>query len=182
MSHDKSPFVATVSKEFLDYWDKLANGDLIPHTRAFLTTPPFHLIASVCIAELTAQGMLLRFLGRDISEDWKEDFTETYWETRVEPGDRQRFADDMKSVCTHPVGIHQMSIIRTSQHRNVSCEYLVLPLAVDDQKPPRCVRVGHVSEKLKHNEQKLAFAWPAGSTWIDIGAGVPKKDRPVWEL
>lgn len=57
--------------------------------------------------------------------------------------------------------------------RKLDYEMVLLPLAVDDGKPPRCVAFRDSLSELDHRDRKISFPWPSKLTWIDLGAGVP---------
>jgi hypothetical protein len=165
-------FVLACCNQFLEHWKRLAGPDPMPHTRTFLDRATA-LIRDALIFELTPDGTLVRFMGSGVVAQWKEDITGTYLERFVAPNDKARFRQHVEAVCRHPVGLRARDDMRTSRGCKLEYEMMLLPLAVDLAKPLRCVVYLRSFAELDHHDDKVDFAWPAASTWMDIGAGTP---------
>lgn len=125
------------------------------------------------ILEVLPEGTVVRFMGSTLVSRWQDDFTGAHLETHIAPQDRARFRRDVECVCRHPAGARAIGGTRTELRRTVDYEMVLLPLAVDDHKPPRCVAFRSNLDELDHRDRKVGFPWPPKLTWIDIGGGVP---------
>ncbi len=81
----------------------------------------------------------MRLMGSTLVARWQDDFTGAHLETRIAPENRSRFRRDVECVCRHPAGARAIGETRTELRRAVDYEMVLLPIAVDDGKPPRCV-------------------------------------------
>jgi len=145
----------------------------MPHTRTFCDDAPFEFMANACIFEILPAGILTRFMGTGLVNLWQKDFTGTYLREHLEPKSSQQILDSIDTVCRHPAGLHLVGRTETSHARQIDCEAICLPLAVQGDKPPRCVRFSQPLDELKWNERKMTLDWAALPHWLDIGAGVP---------
>lgn len=147
----------------------------IPHTRTFAdrVTP---LICESMILELVAEGTLVRFMGGDLAARWHQDLTGAYLEQFLPPHEQARCRRHVETVCHYPVGLYARDEIPTSRGRHIEYEMIVLPLAVDSGKPPRCVMHRSNNKVLEFRETKSGSRWPATVTWIDIGRGIPASE------
>ncbi|MGE3335880.1 MAG: PAS domain-containing protein [Rhodospirillaceae bacterium] len=159
--------------EFFAHWKSLPCSHGIPHTRAFLdsATP---LMRGALILEVMPEGTLVRLMGSTLVARWQDDFTGAHLETRIALENRSRFRRDVECVCRHPAGARAIGETRTELRRTVDYEMVLLPIAVDDGKPPRCVAFRINLDELDYRDRKVEFPWPPKLTWIDIGAGEPE--------
>lgn len=156
--------------EFFAHWKRLPGSNGVPHTRTFLDVPT-PLIRGALILELMPEGTLVRLMGSTLVARWRDDFTGGLLETHIAQVDQIRFRRDMECVCRHPAGARAMGETRTELRRTVDYEMVLLPLAVDDGKPPRCVAFRENLDELECRDRKVGFPWPAKLEWIDVGAG-----------
>lgn len=159
-------------QEFYDHWRQLSRGAMLPHTRTYFDHPT-NLIRRTFIFELLPEGTLARLMGTELVARWQQNVTGEYLESHMAHSDSQRFRRDLEMVCAHPVGASGVGEARTSTNRPLGFEALVLPLAVDAGKPPRCVLYRECHGELDFHERKVGFYWPQKREWIDLGAGVP---------
>lgn len=126
------------------------------------------------ILEIMPEGTLVRLMGSMLVARWQDDFTGGYLENRIAPEDLARFRRDVECVCRHPAGARATGEVLTEMRRTLDYEMILLPLAVDDAKPPRCVAFRDNLGELDYRDRKVGFPWPPKLTWIDLGAGVPQ--------
>lgn len=160
------------SAEFFAHWKSLPCSHGIPHTRTFLDRA-IPLMSTAFIFELVPDGSLIRFMGSGLVARWQRDFTGDFIETHMKAGDRAPFRRKLEVVCKHPVGMRVAGEASTSSGRTLDYEMIVLPLAVDCEKPQRCVAYRHPLVDLNFNECKVGFTWSGDISWIDIGSGTP---------
>jgi hypothetical protein len=125
------------------------------------------------ILELLPDGTRIRMMGRALVSQWEHDYTGAYLDLNMRPADRTRFRRNVHTVCNHPVGACATGETSTSLDRQLEFEMVVLPLAVDAEKPLRCVLYRENLADLFVKERKIGFEWPTKVRWIDVGAGVP---------
>lgn len=125
------------------------------------------------ILEVMPEGTLVRFMGSTLVSRWQDDFTGNHLETCIAREDQARFRRNVECICRHPVGARVTGEVRTELRRTLDYEMVLLPLVVDDGKPPRCVAFRDNLGELDYRDRKVGFPWPPKLTWIDIGAGVP---------
>lgn len=164
------PLISRHCIEFLEHWKSLPCPRGIPHTKTFFdfTTP---LIRSVLILEILPSLTLVRLMGNSLVARWQEDFTSSFLESHIASANQTRFRSDLECVCRHLAGARAAGEIRTEMHRTMHYEMVLLPLAVDDGKPPRCVVFCDNLGDLDYRDRYMEFPWPPKLTWIDIGAG-----------
>lgn len=131
------------------------------------------LMCGALILEVMPEGTLVRLMGSTLVSRWQDDFTGTHLENHISLEDRSRFRRDVECACRHPAGARAIGETRTELRRTVDYEMVLLPIAVDDGKPPRCVAFRTNLGELDFRDRKVGFTWPPKLTWIDIGAGVP---------
>ena len=167
-----SLFQSPGCQDFFDHWRRLASGATVPHTRTYFDHPT-PLIRSTLIFELLSEGTLVRLMGTELVARWQQNVTGDYLESHMAQSDASRFRTDLKTVCAHPAGVCGIGEAKTSTNRPLGFEAVVLPLAVDAGKPPRCVVYRECHGKLDFHEHKVGFYWPQKRDWIDVGAGMP---------
>lgn len=132
------------------------------------------LIRGALILEIVSEGTLVRLMGSTLVARWQDDFTGGYLETYMGREDKVRFRRDVECVCRHSAGARVAGEVRTEMRRVLEYEMVLLPLAVDGGKPPRCAAFRDNFGDLDYRDRKVGFPWPAKLTWIDIGAGFPE--------
>lgn len=125
------------------------------------------------ILEVMPEGTLVRLMGSTLVSRWQDDFTGAHLETRIAVEDRARFRRDVECVCRHPAGAQATGEVFTEMRRALDYEMILLPLAVDEGKPPRCLAFRDNLGELDYRDRKVGFSWPSTLSWIDLGAGLP---------
>lgn len=112
------------------------------------------------ILEITADGTLVRLMGSTLVARWQDDFTGGHLEKHIALEDQARFRRDVECVCRHPAGAHATGEVLTEMRRALVYEMILLPLAVDDSKPPRCVAFRVNLDELDYRDRKIGFPGP----------------------
>lgn len=167
-----SPFQSSGCQAFYDHWRRLSGDAMLPHTRTYFDHPT-PLMRCSFIFELVPEGSLVRLMGTELVARWQQNVTGEYLESHMVPSDAKRLSSDLKTVCAHPVGATGVGEAKTSTNRPLGFEAVILPLAVDAGKPPRCVVYRECHGELDFHERKVGFYWPQNRAWIDLGAGMP---------
>lgn len=165
-------FVTPTCRRFFDHWKSLIKGGLVPQCSDFFDRPPYDLIGSCFIFEVLPEGLLVRFMGSRMTDLWQDEFTGLYLGSRIAPALSKKFQRDVETICRHPVGLRLSGETNTSLGRTIDVEAICLPLAVQNNRPPRCVRFSQALGELKWDERKTTFVWN-NPEWIDLGAGKP---------
>lgn len=151
-----TPFVLASCNEFIAHWICLAAPRMVPHTTTFVDniTP---LVRDALILELLPDGTFVRFMGSGLVSRWQQDFTGAHLEQVIAAPDQTRFRKHVEAVCHYPAGLRARDEVRTSSGRKIEYEMVVLPLAVDADKPPRCVVYRGMLAPLDWRESKKRF-------------------------
>jgi hypothetical protein len=160
-------------KAFLRHWMKLPRTGHAPHSNDFLDHPPAALMPYVLIEDVTAEGLVVRFMGTAVVERWQHDLTGKVIGANLPAAERRRMEYYGGAVATHPCGMRQTGDLRSSTGRMVSFEAVLLPLSVDAGRPPRLVAYSHMLDPLGQREHNSQYAQSSSRSWFDIGAGVP---------
>ncbi|MDX2223373.1 MAG: PAS domain-containing protein [Rhodospirillaceae bacterium] len=161
--------------EFLDHWRRLPRHGLAPHTRTFLDHAPFVMMPYVFIHELTPGGLLTRYMGTGLVQRWQHDLTDTNFGAHLDQAARDGLMRTSRAVADRPCGLWQLGQFTTIAGRTMSFEALLLPLAVDPDKPARVVTFSQLIGDVPDNEPVSRFASAGQRHWLDIGAGVPDR-------
>jgi hypothetical protein len=165
---------------FFDHWRDLPRrpGMLVPHIDDFLDAAPAALMPSVFIQEVLDDGIVVRFMGTELVERWRHDLTGKVFAGNLDAATRARLLLVAATVCRHPCGLVQLGSFALTSGRPVTFEAVLLPLAVDSDRPPRMAVYSRILGMLERNEHGSHFAAAGTRAWLDIGAGLPPTPPP----
>jgi hypothetical protein len=170
-------YVSTETQDgarFQDYWSSLPREGLTPHTRDFLTTPDPALISRVLILEVNDDFLLVRFMGTNLVSLMGVDVTNKEFGAGLPDSVRATFLFNCHAVIGQPCGLHEVTEFVSATGRPFRMETLMLPLAVDEGKPPRICSFSAILEEVETEEKdRLRFHAKRDAAWFDIGSGVP---------
>jgi hypothetical protein len=168
-------FVSDTCSAFLAHWQALPRQGLMPHTRTFFDHPPVQLMPFVFVHDIMPEGLLVRYMGSGLVERWRHDLTGEYFAVQMGPDAARRVRERAENAWAHPSGIRQMGRLVTSASRKIHFESVLLPLAVDPDRPRRVCAFSQALEAMEHREHSEAFSATGEVEWIDLGAGLPAK-------
>lgn len=163
-------------RAFLKHWSSLRTGASIPTSEAFLDSPSSRFAGYVYILEILDGAPIVRLQGTQLEQAWARDLTGGDFF----PGRSQRFRAaamaNMNLLMTHPCAHLTRSTYATSKGRQITSDWILLPLGVREGRAPRIV--GAVfqpsarpsAEVAKHHFELHKLAW------LDAGWGVPGRD------
>jgi hypothetical protein len=162
-------------KAFLDHWHALPRraGLITPHCQDYLDHAPAALMPTTFIQEVLDDGLLVRFMGTELVTRWRRDDTGKVFGAHLSEADRAHTVSAGKTVTNHPCGMLQHGVMGTSQGRTAIFEAILLPLAVEAERPKRIVVFSTLIDPLGREEHGQKFSAAGKRCWIDIGAGVP---------
>jgi hypothetical protein len=159
---------------FVDHWHALRIGSALPTTQSFLDHPSPRFSPFVFVLELHGDLPLVRMQGTQLVEAWARDLTgEDFF-----PGRPDHFkanaVTNMRALLAQPCGYFLRSTYATSKGRKITSDWILLPLAVAEGKPPRIV--GGVFERptRRYDETSLHHFELHRWAWLDTGCSVPR--------
>lgn len=164
--------LSQASAAFLSSWQALRQNGAIPHTARFLDCGPSLMMKDALILESCPPMQTVRFMGTALVRTWLQDLTGNDFLLAVEPDCKKDAQRHFAVAASHPTGFAAGTTGSTIEGRTVAFELLILPLAVDQGKPRRCVT--HVSMgPIGANDRVRALHWQREPLWFDLGFGLP---------
>ncbi len=168
------------SSAFFDFWAGLREGALVPTFEKFIGSATGLFTPDCLFLELTDTGCICRFQGTRLVERWQRDATGSDAHLGYDEDFRARVMSNLRNVATFPCSYLNRNTFVLSTGRKVHTEMIHVPLTVAAGRFPRVVI--HVAQDVsRESEESVIRSFQDhDSTWIDIGAGVPK--APPFDL
>jgi hypothetical protein len=167
-------------RQFLAHWQSLRVGEALPTLKDFLGKPLPILQPNVAIKDVIPPKTLrVRLFGTRLVDVVGVDLT---GHNLIDFAGNPAMADALwwyhHTVAVHPVGLASVKLAATASGRSISFEDVELPLTPFPG-GPLCVAccLGFV-EVLDFKDPMFRFNDHASAHWIDIGWGVPARDKP----
>jgi hypothetical protein len=159
--------------DFLEYWDSLREGNLIPTFEALSINLSPAMLPKTYILDLVDSGAVVRFLGTGIVERWGADFTGKNLLKFFAEDVREAAFSNYHTMVKHPCGhINNLDMVN-SDGQQVQTGVIQLPLRIG--KNSNAGIVGYLSLKSRFESNDLiqgAGALHSGC-WLDIGGDIP---------
>ena len=161
-------------RAFYTHWRSLGTPNEILHTREFLDRADPALIPYVTILEVTKSGPIMRFMGTALVELWGRDQTNTIFGAGLPEPAIEAVRANCDFIATHPCGMVEVAEFATPGGRPFLMESIMLPLFVDEGRPPRLCSYCHPLDEVDTFEDKgPTYKTKQRVSWIDLGFGVP---------
>jgi hypothetical protein len=148
----------------------------LPHYRDAFQHMPSELLPHIAIVEETANDVwVIRFLGTWRVEMWGDDLTGTDPLVVMPPPVAAASRRNMQVMLTHPCGMSYLAHYITPSGREVSIESITMPIGNDPGLPRRMINYVEELATIGYGDPLGAVSTMEKRTWLDIGAGVPKK-------
>lgn len=127
------------------------------------------------ILEVIDAGLLIRFMGTAVVERWGKDHTNTlFGEKGLADDVMESVMENCRKLLVHPCGIVEEAAFTARSGLPFRMETVMLPLAVDADKPPRICSFSQVLDHVKEDGESVPrFKAKRSMSWIDIGFGLP---------
>lgn len=170
-------FATETCRAFYQYWSQLEGGGRIPHSRTFLDRADPKLISNVFIIEIAEQGQVIRFMGTALVEMWGNDSTNKVFGADYSEQAMDSLQSNTKAVAEHPCGLVEVSEFVTRSGLSFQMETVLLPLGVDEGRPPRICSFSQLLTPLTDSREEVArYREKQQARWIDIGRGLPNSE------
>ena len=170
---DVPEFHTDACRQFVAHWRALPRRGAMPHCNDFMDAAPVTLMPYAMLYEMHDEGFLLRFVGTRLVEQWRQDRTGTMMAFDRRPILGEQFKHKTALLLDTPCGLLHVGAMQSSFAREIACETVSLPLAVDHGRSPRIVRCCILLEPLQRDEAVAGFVDATRRAWLDLGAGVP---------
>ena len=161
--------------KFLRHWDGLRHGAPMPATEDFIDNPSPEFAPSVYILELLGESALVRLQGTALETRWHRRLTgQDFFAGRSD-----RFAAsgtiNMRTLFAHPCGLLARTTYATTRGRQITSDWIQVPLAVQSGRPPRIVGAVFQSDSddQDYTETPITYFKAHKVEWLDTGSGVP---------
>jgi hypothetical protein len=132
-------------------------------------------MSSVFIHEITAEGLLIRFMGTELVSRWGRDMTGSLMGAHYPRDVQDRLLWNVGQVVSVPCGMIDYSSFPTSRGHAMATESVILALRVDAGRPPRLLTFSQLLNAIDDNEHGVPGQIGGESSWIDLGSGVPSE-------
>ncbi len=171
---EDNPIRTEQCRAFYEHWRALGSNDLLPHTRDFVDRPDPALIPFVVILDVTERGPVFRFMGTALVELWGRDQTNTIFGAGLPEPAIQAMRGNCEGIAMHPCGMIEVAEFISPSGRSFQMESIMLPLAVDDGRPPRLCSFCQPLDDVDEFEDKGSrYKTKQRVSWIDLGFGIP---------
>jgi hypothetical protein len=167
-------------RAFFEHWQSLRVDGAVPRLQDFLSKPHPTLQPNVAIKDvIPPKHLRVRLFGTRLVDVVGVDLTGM---NIIDFAGNAAMADALwwyhHQVATHPVGLASVKLAGTASGRTISFEDVELPLSPFPG-GPLCVAccLGFV-ETLDFKDPMLRFNDHLSARWIDIGWGVPDREKP----
>lgn len=161
-------------RAFYQHWNGLRENGEIPHTRTFLDHPAPAMMPRVFILELAEEGSVIRFMGTALVELWGGDYTNKIFGADSSEQATISLRTNSRYVVEQPCGLTEISEFTARSGLLFQMEAVLLPLAVDSDRPARFCSFSQLIDPPDDFEDGVAkYKTKKNATWIDVGFGVP---------
>lgn len=159
---------------FFEHWKSLrADGAFKTSQQDFLNSLHPKFVPRLYITELIGSEMIIRFMGTALVESWGRDKTGEVLGKDQPANFRVAMFTNSRLAISSPCGLHGTVVLEANHGSPLEIEAVSLPLGVEDGKPGRLVAYCHVQKRPNQGEANGLYSSFPGTTWVDIGAGVP---------
>lgn len=168
-------FQSAGAAAFFAAWKGLCLNTPIPHYREVFQSLSTEMIPRLIILEEAGDQHIIRFMGTLRTEVWGKDLTGTNALALMKPGVALAARRNMHTMCEHPCGMYHMSHYITPTGREVHMENVTVPVGNDPGLPRRLLNFIEEISMIAYGEPRGEILGATQRTWLDIGAGIPKK-------
>lgn len=167
-------FNSSVCNDFFEHWKSLRTSNRQqPNQTEFLSNLHPSFASRLYITELMDGEMIIRFMGAALIESWGRDKTDEILGKDQPVNFRVAMFTNSRLAISTPCGLHGTVLMETRDGSSVEIEALSLPLTHEHGKPDRLAAYCHVQNKPKQGQANGTYTTFPGTTWVDVGAGVP---------
>ncbi|NKB45881.1 MAG: PAS domain-containing protein [Alphaproteobacteria bacterium] len=162
-------------REFLDHWESLRGGKVMPSLQDFLDHPNPDLQPSVMITDIISRTEIpIRLFGTALVKLVRADPTgRNFIGTFSPPGVSDPFADMGQVLTSQPCGTSNIKNAITANGHDAEIDSITLPLSTADGSPPCLAGYFQCVTELEPDDFIYQVVGYGESMFVDIGAGVP---------